>query len=640
MTTPQRLALTWRRLPLRGWMPYALFAAACGLSAAASWYVSATASAQREAEFIADQVKFESDAERTRQQIDVRLNTYIEVVRAAAALLGASSEINGAEFRAFVRGLQLRERYPGMVGIGFAPRVLHPNRREFSRAVSLDSVRMFRIRPTGVRPEYHPALFLEPIDSATRASIGFDLSTDPALSSALDQARDTGEPTASRLLNASALGPAGRNAFVLVIPVYRPGMPIETVDARRRWLRGFMFSPFRAEDVLDQLVTNARGLVSLEVYDGSNAEPTNLLRKSTVVRNRARFESKGSVAVAGRTWLVMAKSLDAPVRVEWQTANGTLLAGLVLSVLLFLITSAQVRAWETAARHETELRASAEALRESEAKAQAADRTKDEFLATLSHELRTPLNAILGWVTMLRRGSVREDRRAHGLAVIERNARLQTQLIEDLLDVSRIVMGKVRLQVGPLPVASVVSAVVESLRPSAEAKRIRLHTLGPTDSVVIRGDSDRMHQIIWNLVANAIKFTPAGGHVHVELSRDEHHARISVRDTGVGITAEFLPHVFERFRQADSSTTRPHTGIGIGLSIVHHLVELHGGSIEVRSDGRDRGAEFVLQFLIAPSTSEASGAALAGTSLPSAALIDDVAANLAPTKRGFLRFTS
>jgi signal transduction histidine kinase len=640
MTTPQRLALTWRRLPLRGWMPYALFAAACGLSAAASWYVSATASAQREAEYIADQVKFESDAERTRQQIDVRLNTYIEVVRAAAALLGASSEINGAEFRAFVRGLQLRERYPGMVGIGFAPRVLHPNRREFSRAVSLDSVRMFRIRPTGVRPEYHPALFLEPIDSATRASIGFDLSTDPALSSALDQARDTGEPTASRLLNASALGPAGRNAFVLVIPVYRPGMPIETVDARRRWLRGFMFSPFRAEDVLDQLVTNARGLVSLEVYDGSNAEPTNLLRKSTVVRNRARFESKGSVAVAGRTWLVMVKSLDAPVRVEWQTANGTLLAGLVLSVLLFLITSAQVRAWETAARHETELRASAEALRESEAKAQAADRTKDEFLATLSHELRTPLNAILGWVTMLRRGSVREDRRAHGLAVIERNARLQTQLIEDLLDVSRIVLGKVRLQVGPLPVASVVSAVVESLRPSAEAKRIRLHTLGPTDSVVIRGDSDRMHQIIWNLVANAIKFTPAGGHVHVELSRDEHHARISVRDTGVGITAEFLPHVFERFRQADSSTTRPHTGIGIGLSIVHHLVELHGGSIEVRSDGRDRGAEFVLQFLIAPSTSEASGAALAGTSLPSAALIDDVAANLAPTKRGFLRFTS
>jgi signal transduction histidine kinase len=400
-------------------------------------------------------------------------------------------------------------------------------------------------------------------------------------------------------------------------------MPLETVDARRRWLTGFVFSPFRADDVLDQLVANATGLVSLEVYDGGNGEPTNLLRKSTVVRNRARFESKGSVAVAGRTWLVVVKSLNAPVRLEWQTANGTLLAGLVLSVLLFLITSAQVRAWETAARHEAELRVSAQALRESEAKAQAADRTKDEFLATLSHELRTPLNAILGWVTMLRRGSVSEDRRAHGLAVIERNARLQTHLIEDLLDVSRIVVGKVRLQVGPLPVASVVSTAVESLRPSAEAKGVRLHTFASTDSVVIRGDSDRIQQIVWNLVANAIKFTPAGGHVRVELSRDEHHARISVRDTGIGITAEFLPHVFERFRQADSSTTRPHMGIGIGLSIVHHLVELHGGSVEVRSDGRDRGAEFVLQFPIAPSTSEASGAALAGTPRSSAALIDD-----------------
>jgi signal transduction histidine kinase len=300
---------------------------------------------------------------------------------------------------------------------------------------------------------------------------------------------------------------------------------------------------------------------------------------------------------------------------EWQLAPGTLLVGLVLSTLLLLITSAQVRAWETTARHEAELRTSAAALRESEAKAQAADRAKDEFLATLSHELRTPLNAILGWVSMLRRGSVPPDRRAHGLVVIERNARLQAHLIEDLLDVSRIVMGKIRLQMGLLPVAPVISGAVESLRPSADAKGVHLHASLPPRPVVIQGDAERIQQIVWNLVANGIKFTPAGGHVYVALTHDDRHAHLSVRDTGIGITADFLPHVFERFRQADSSTTRPHPGIGIGLSIVQHLVELHGGSIDVRSDGPDRGAEFVLQFPIA--AAEQSGVLLAETSLPS-----------------------
>ena len=600
MSTERPATLSPRRLALRRWTPYALLVVGCVLSTAASWYVAATARDHIEAEVIADETKFKTDAEKTRQQIEFRLATYIEVVRAGAALIGASAEINGAEFRAFVRGLDVRERYPGMIGIGFAPRVPHRNLSQFRRSVTLDSPRTFRMWPSERRAVYYPVLFLEPVQPATRASIGFNLSTDAVLSDHMVQARDSGQPTISGVLDGEPFGRAGRRVFLLLIPVYRPGVSVDTVDGRLAALTGFVFSPLSAALLLDELVTNASSVMSLAVYDSSLASQTNLLAGSIAVPDDTRFQSTTLVEIAGRKWLVVMKSRESTLRIGPQAANGTLLTGLLLSVLVFFITSTQVRAWETAARHEAELRASAQALRESEAQAQAADRAKDEFLATLSHELRTPLNAILGWVSMLRHQSVREDRRAHGLAVIERNARHQAHLIEDLLDVSRIVMGKVRLQMRSLPIAPVISAAVESLRPGAVAKGVHLHT--SLTSAVIRGDADRIQQVVWNLVANAIKFTPAGGHVTVQLTPVGHHARISVRDTGIGIDPAFLPHVFERFRQADSSTTRPHTGIGIGLSIVQHLVELHGGSIEVRSEGQDHGAEFLIHVPLEEST--------------------------------------
>ena len=621
MTPEQHPALSRRRLALRGWIPYALFAVACALSIVASWYVSAAAGAQLEAERIADKARFETDAEKTRQQIEFRLNTYVEVARAGAALIGASNEISQPDFRAFVRGLQLRERYPGMVGIGFAPRVTQRNRREFLREVRLDSARRFSIRPAGVRSAYHPVLFLEPIDEASGTSIGFDLSTDAALGEVMERARDTGQPAASPLLETEPFGRSGQGANVLVIPVYRPRARLDTVDDRRGGLVGFVFSPLHVEQVLASIVANTTRSISFEVYDISNATRPNLLAETTAPRNPGMIESTGSVQVAGRAWSVVVRSADIPVTVARPTAIRTLVSGLLLSVLLFFIVRSQVRAWETTARQEAELRTTAQALRESEAQAQAADRAKDEFLATLSHELRTPLNAILGWVTLLRRGSIGDERRSHGLGVIERNARLQAHLIEDLLDVSRIVMGKVRLHMRPLPVATVIFSAVESLRPGAEAKGVHLHTT-LTDDGVIHGDSDRLQQIIWNLIANAIKFTPAKGQVHVEVWCDQRYAHISVRDTGIGIDPAFLPHVFERFRQGDSSTTRPHSGIGIGLSIVQHLVELHGGSIEVRSEGRDYGTEFLVHLPLTASTAPAASVFAAGMRIPAQSLVE------------------
>jgi PAS domain S-box-containing protein len=221
---------------------------------------------------------------------------------------------------------------------------------------------------------------------------------------------------------------------------------------------------------------------------------------------------------------------------------------------------------------------------------------KDEFLATLSHELRTPLSAILGWAQVLRRGSKDEADLQKGLDTIERNARMQTQLIEDLLDMSRITSGQVRLDIQPVLPDSVVEAALETVRPSAEAKGIRIEKVLDPLAGPVSGDPARLQQVIWNLLSNAVKFTPKNGKIQVLLERVNSHIEISVADTGIGIRPEFLPHVFERFRQADSSTTREYAGLGLGLSIVKHLVELHGGTVHAESAGEGRGATFVVHL--------------------------------------------
>ncbi|HBE37065.1 MAG TPA: ATPase, partial [Cyanobacteria bacterium UBA11368] len=264
------------------------------------------------------------------------------------------------------------------------------------------------------------------------------------------------------------------------------------------------------------------------------------------------------------------------------------------------------------------------------------NRMKDEFLAVLSHELRTPINAILGWAQLLRTRQMDEATRAKALETIERNARTQTQMIEDLLDVSRIIRGNLQLKIASVNLKGVIDAAIDAVRPAAAAKAIQLESCLESSVGAIAGDSDRLQQIIWNLLSNAIKFTPAGGRVEVKLEKlqiedvrlqisDESpnsnlpseisnpksnksqisnlksaitYAQIQVSDNGIGINPDFLPYVFDRFRQADSSYTRNHGGLGLGLAIVRHLVELHGGTVSVHSAGEGQGATFIVKLPI------------------------------------------
>ena len=601
-----------RYFSLRPWVPYGLLVAGCLLSAGAAWYVSSTEEAHEAAEI-------DAEAKRINQQIENEFNEYVEVVRASTAMLVVSSDLNFADFRVFARGLGLQGRYRFHQGIGYVQPVRHRNLNSYVRATRLDGVSSFSVWPANRRAEHYLVISFESQSTQGSTLIGFDMSSGANLLAAMEHARDTGKPTASAALQpGSPFERVGQSDYVLFVPVYDDKLATGTEVERRQALVGFMFSPFKLAELLRD-VAPADSQVAFDVFEETEGKRGKLVHAYNRGRGIHDLARPSSLFIAERNWHVATRPLQAHAGIASVAVLSTLLGGSALSFVLFLITRGQLRALETATRHEAELRESEQALRASElelnetiarerdarSQIEAADRAKDDFLATLSHELRTPLNTMLGWLAMLRTGSMREDQRVHALQVIERNARLQAQLIEDLLDVSRIVMGKVRLILHPVSVAPVISTVVESIRPTAEAKGVTVHAAVARDGGRIWGDSARLQQVVWNLLSNAVKFTSPGGRVSVQLTQDAHHLQLVVRDTGIGIAPEFLPHVFERFRQADSSMTRAHGGVGLGLAIVRDLVELHGGSIEAHSSGHNQGATFVVSLPALPAAAAA-----------------------------------
>jgi signal transduction histidine kinase len=577
-----------RRPYLQQWVPFTVLVLGCVLTATA---VTTIATRQE----VATANAFRADTLAVQRVTQVQLDTVVAVTHAAAALLAASPEINFREFRAFVSGLQLRQRYVGVDGIGFAPRVPSGSVRTFVRSISLDGIANLRVRPEGNRTEYFPAVLLEPRDDDNAITIGFDLGAEAEQREAMNRARDSDLPAVTELLAPNpAAGRSGRE-FILYLPIYRRGEPVESIEERRRALVGFVFSRLSPDVIFsDSIAAATTRYLDIAIYDSSKDTDAPLISSGS---GKGKVQSSAILMIGGRQWLLVASSRESDMTALPPEAQRTFVVGALVSLLLFALMRAQVRSWQTAERHAMELRA--------------ADRAKDEFLAVLSHELRTPLNVVLGWLSMLRNGSVRDDRHAHALDIIDRNARTQAQLIDDLLEVSRILMGKMRLDKQPLSVVPAIAAVVESLRPAADAKDVALHGVdsAAAETFVIAADAGRFAQIITNLVANGVKFTQPGGAVWVNVEAEGEHVKISVRDTGIGIEPEFLPYVFDRFRQADASSTRSHSGLGMGLAIVRDLVRLHGGRIDVYSAGLNQGAMFVITLPLLPADGTHEGGA-------------------------------
>jgi signal transduction histidine kinase/ActR/RegA family two-component response regulator len=595
-----------RRFLLRRWLPYAVLSAGSLLTVALTYYVTRTTRAGEE-------LRLGTVVDEARHLVEIRLDTYVELLRAGAALFAASNSVTTDEFRLFAARLQTGDRYPGLQSIGliryYAPGEVIAGDPMLA-ALASEGISIW---PPGQRRDYAAVVALEPETGRRRASLGYDMLTEPARRAAMEKARDTGEPAASAIVTlAQEVDNERQPGFLIYMPVYRTAAVPRTVAERRRALYGFVYSPFRADDLLRGVLGAPRDL-GFSVYDGTSVDAAALLHVTPPPPRRRPYpplHATTQVEVAGRQWTIVFTAQPSLEGSALWLAPSVLVGGILLSLALFGIMRTQLDAWEATARHAAELRASEEVQRETgerlrrlvalereaRAEAQQADRAKDEFLATLSHELRTPLNAMLGWIMMLRSGKVRQERRTDALDVIERNARTQARLIEDLLDVSRIVAGKIRLDLQPLQVAPIVHTAVEAMRPGADSKGVALHADIAMDAPAIMGDPNRVQQIIWNLLSNAIKFTPAGGEVRVQLGVDDDALRLTVSDTGIGISPEFLPHVFERFRQADSSSTRAHSGVGLGLAIVRHLVQLHSGSVEAGSEGANKGAHFIVRL--------------------------------------------
>jgi PAS domain S-box-containing protein len=321
-----------------------------------------------------------------------------------------------------------------------------------------------------------------------------------------------------------------------------------------------------------------------EVQQNLDASIEEVFRTGDVVRNEVAYTNPAGAS--GHFEYILAPVRDASGAVES-------VAG----------TSRDISGRKKAAEERERL---LESERVARTEAERASQMKDEFLATLSHELRTPLNAILGWSTLLRSDATPADI-AEGVEVIERNARSQARIIDDLLDMSRIISGKVRLDVQRVELAAVLEAAMETVKPAADAKGVRLHAILDQLAQPVNGDPGRLQQVFWNLLTNAVKFTPRGGRVRVLLERVNSHLEACVIDTGEGIAPEFLPHVFDRFRQADGTTRRSHGGLGLGLAIVKQLVELHGGSVTAKSGGLGQGSTFTVTLplsVLHPSTAD------------------------------------
>jgi signal transduction histidine kinase/CHASE1-domain containing sensor protein/CheY-like chemotaxis protein len=753
-----------------------------------------------------DKISFDSSVREIQDQVNLRIQTSITLLRAGTGLFAASDDVSAREFERFVQQIELEKNYAGVQGIGFSRRFSPTEKTRVLADMKAQGFTDFAVWPEDPpRNEYNSILYLQPMNTENHLAIGFDMSTEQARRTAMETARDTGNPAASgrvQLVQERDIPEANKQpGFLIYMPIYRKNAPTSNEAERRKALVGFVYSPYRIDDFLHPVVIEKAQDVTFRVFDGPEAKPDNLLSApDNEVAREPMFSDTRQMDVAGRTWtFVYATKPAFDKRSSRSLLKYTFITGALLSLLFYAVTRAEIRARsraeraadeltksetmirntlsereraEEALRHTTEalhnadhralleyerllerikmfaqalgtareLHAVFQALREftsvsvpcngffvslydplrdvrtacyawadgdeldvselppvavtatgpnsravrtgeviitndymratqanpgvivgpdnglrpessmavpmavmgriigtievqsyeksvyrpehvtamsmaanltavaienvrllklertAREAAEESNRLKDEFLATVSHELRTPLTAILGWSRLLEGGTLDDSVAQQAVETIWRNAKAQAQIVDDILDVSRIITGNLYIAMHPMEVVPVVENAINVVRPTADAKGIRIETQFDTAPAMISGDSNRLQQVVWNLLSNAVKFTENGGRVYVNVARVGSAVEVSVSDTGQGISKEFLPYVFDRFRQADSTTTRQHGGLGLGLAIARHLVEIHGGSIRAESRGEGRGATFTIKL--------------------------------------------
>ena len=682
----------------------------------------------RRAELAREQAAFRLACQRITGAIEARVSTYIAVLEDVRAHLATFGRLTEDDFYRYAGELALQKRYPGIQGVGVTVRVRPDERAALVEKMREEGQPDFTFHPAPGPDEIHAIIYLYPPDRRNRVAIGYDMFSEEVRRKAMERARDTAAPAASgRVTLVQEIDERKQAGFLMYVPFYEGWKTPETVESRREKLVGFVYSPFRANDLLEGIFgPDVDPPVGYRIEAPGTDGTTGLLHDSEQFDRplpdgyEPRLSATGSLSIEGTPWQVYFytrppfDSAGAPTHYWFIIAIGGLFSAtlsaavyqrmhywqqLAISesrfrlmadsapVLIWMSEAGKGRVWfnqpwleftgrsldqeredgwtagvhpddreicnrtftaalETGSAVEMDYRLrrrdgryawildrgvpidaaagtfhgligscvditerkEAEERRERvleeerrvRTQAEEAGRLKDEFLATLSHELRTPLNAIQGWVQLLLRRFREPVQLRDGLEIVERNVRAQTQIVDDLLDMNRIVSGKVKLERQVVRIDEVVRNAIDTVRPAAAAKQITVTEDFPATEAKVYGDAGRLQQVFWNLMTNAVKFTPPAGKVAIAVRLAVGRVEVSVRDTGEGISLEFLPQVFDRFRQADASSTRRHGGLGLGLAISKQLISMHHGEIAARSEGPGSGAEFIVTLPLVP----------------------------------------
>ncbi len=561
-----------------------------------------------------DSVRFNNEVNRVQTALESRIGLYIALLRSGRGYIESREDLTRDGFANFVKSLELEKNYVGVQGIGYTVIISPEQRAELTERMKTEGFPDFQITPAGERDSYQAIIYLEPLDERNRVAIGYDMATEETRRAAIERARDTGEAAATgKVFLGQETDSQKQPGFLIYLPVYKDGIVPETTSERRKDIQGYVYSPFRSVNFLREIqqITDTEG-IGVNIYDGEvNSENMMAQTSAQTVNNfvpqiNTDFSAQNQMNVAGRNWIIEYNSL--PSFADQSSINWAPLiffSGIAFSFLLFGMTY-----WESSARaklqtvaaelFESEKQKRRLLVKEQDARklAENANRAKDDFISVVSHELRTPLNAIAGWTRILKTEDLPGIKKDLALQKIEKNLRRQTALVDDLLGYSQMVSDETEFDKKEIVFSELFENVYKNINieEHAREKKIKLFKNNNINGSKIIGDEEKLKTVVSNILSNAVKFTPEGGTVKAELTKKGDEVQLIVKDDGIGINSKFMPHIFEKFRQADSSITRRHGGLGLGLAISKHIVTLHNGTIEAHSEGTGKGAVFVIKF--------------------------------------------
>ena len=559
-----------------------------------------------------DIIRFGNQVNRINASIENRIKLYTAMLKGGRGFIETSSDLNRERFSAYISSLDLPNRYPGIQGIGFSRYFPASQKENLSKEMKLEGYSDFKIFPEGERSVYSSIIYIEPYNERNKIALGYDMFSEATRREAMERARDSGDISASGkvalLQERDEESPSG---FLIYLPVYTGGVTPNLPEQREQNLRGFVYSPFRARNFLNEIYESfPEKDVKIRLYDQQKSDENLLAETAVDVSPRlagmmdSTFTATQEIQVGGRKWIVQYSTL--PVFAEQSSVGWTpliLLCGIGFSFLLFGMTY-----WEAASRAKVqrsaakllELQKEKDQLFDDEKKArqtaEQANRTKDEFIAVVSHELKTPLNAIAGWTRILKTEDVSGQTKDLALQKIDKNLRTQAGLVEQLLNYSEIISGTNSLQLEKLNFTDIFNQSCAEIAQLAGEKRIEFVKENNLQESLIVGDREKLKLVLVNLLSNAVKFTQTGGKIKASVRQYKDGIDFQIEDNGRGISADFLPHVFENYKQAETPTTRNFGGLGLGLTIAKHIINLHNGTISAASEGKNKGATFTVKI--------------------------------------------